>query len=86
VQGVALGQRVEVRDEIVRLYRLPNSDVTCDHPAVDAERETFLRSGVDMAGEGYRFSVRAGARSDGPDRPDFGYWLRLVASTQENQA
>jgi hypothetical protein len=86
VQGVALGQRVELRDEIVALYHLPNSNVSRDHPAVDAEREAFLRSGVDMAGEGYRFSVRAGGRSDGPDRPDFGRWLRLVAGTQENQA
>jgi hypothetical protein len=86
VQGVALGQRVKLRDEIVRPYYLPNSNVSRDHPAVDAEREALLRSGVDMAGEGYRFSVRAGAHSDSPDRPDFGHWLRLVAGSQENQA
>src|SRR5215472_16857856 len=49
VQGVALRQRVELRDEIVRPYYLPNSDVSRDHPAVDAEREAFLRSGMDMA-------------------------------------
>ena len=53
---------------------------------VDAERETLLRSGVDMAGEGYRFSVRARARRDGPNGPDFGRWLRLVAGSQKNQA
>src|SRR5215472_17026594 len=86
VQVVALRQRVKLRDEIVRPYHLPNADVTRNHPAVDAECEAFLRSGVDMAGEGYRFSVRAGARSDGPDRPAFGRWLRRVAGTQENQA
>jgi hypothetical protein len=51
VQGVALRQWVELRDEIVRPYHLANSYMTRDHPAVDAEREAFLRSGVDMAGQ-----------------------------------
>jgi hypothetical protein len=85
VQCVKLRLRVELRNNIVRLYHLPDFDTARDQAAVNAECDAFVRAGPDVTGERYRFSVGAGDSSDGPHGPDFGLRLRLIAASQENQ-
>jgi hypothetical protein len=87
VQGVKLWHWVELGNEVVRLYHLPDFHTARDQAAIDAEREAFVRTRPDVAGERYRFSIGAGDGGDGPHGPDFGSRLRLVAATaQESQA
>ncbi len=86
-QSVAQRLRVEFGDQVIRLYLLAHIHLAGNHPAIDAEREAFLRAGADMAGNGYRFTFCMGGRRDGPDRSDFGRRGRLlVAGNQDSQA
>jgi hypothetical protein len=74
---------IELGDDVIRLHYIADIHPPADHASIDTEREVLLGSGMDVAGERYRFSIRAGHGGDRSDRPDFRRRLRLIASSQQ---